>query len=213
MSFYPDSVNKYSRIGKIMELTGWEPRFFYWQYQTVCDYEDKGEGINRYCKDIRKSTVDRAFTKAFGYSSFKDPNGEGKAVIKSEENFAKDGRIVDLPYELGDDEVCQKVLDTYDGEHYRDLRILIVNGTPTLTYEKRKPNRFDGRGCTFHKVRLSEDNRRPIREFCNIIGMDYGELDMLNGYIIDANKTPGGASKVEGLGEEFINAHKPLFRV
>lgn len=219
MSFYPDKPNKYSRIGKIMQLTGWKPRFTYWQYKTVCDYTDKGEGINRYCTDIRKSTVDRAFTQAFGYSSLLDPNGEGKAVIKSEENFAKDGRIISLPYRLKKGEVCQKVIDTFDG-HFIDLRPVIVCGSFVSLIIKRKPVQFLDRRALFELVspedHFTQTEIKNIETFAAGIGMDYGELDFLRdkdgrGYIIDANKTPGGASKVEKLGEDFINAHKPLF--
>lgn len=212
--FYPNKPTKAHRIHRIMQLTGWKPKPFYWQDKTVCDYKDRGEGINRHCKDIRKSTVDKAFTKVFGYSSFVDPSGTGKAVIKSEKNWAHDGRIVELPYELKEGEVCQMYIDTFDGERYNDLRILIIDSEPVLTMQKQKPKMFDSAGADMHIIDMNifnEGIEDLITEFCKEIGMDYGELDMLNGYIIDANKTPGGYKWVDKLGDEFINSHKPLF--
>ena len=217
MTFYPDHPHKQHRIHRIMELTGWKPKFMYWQDKTVCDYKDSGEGINRYCKDIRKSTVDKAFTKVFGYSSFLDPSGTGKAVIKSEENWAKDGRIVELPYKLKEGEFCQRLIETKVGDYYHEERALIIDGKVKGWLIKQKPNRFNSDGCDM-KFTLATDRDFDIQinEFCKEIGMDYGEVDMMIDeagfpYLIDANKTPGGYKWVDKLGDEFINSHKPLF--
>src|SRR5690554_4686192 len=97
MTFHPQQPKKFNRIHWIMKQTGWTPKPWYWKLGTVVDWKDKGEGINRYCKNVSKSHVDRIFTDVFGYSSFIDPKGSGKAVIKSERNAAHDGRIVELP--------------------------------------------------------------------------------------------------------------------
>lgn len=222
MSFYPDTPKKQHRIHRIQQLTGWEPKPFYWQDKTFCNYTDKGEGINRYCRDIRKSTVDKAFTKVFGYSSFADPGGTGKAVIKSEKNWSKDGRIVELPYELKEGEVCQRLIDTWNGEAFVEYRALIINGMVRGFMKKTKPNRFDSAGCKMEYLRGDGESlllqiwrTYNIEKFAKQIGMDYGEIDLLcdgeTPYLIDANKTPGGYKWVDRLGNDFINAHKPLF--
>lgn len=220
MSFYPDKPTRYHRISKIMKLTGWKPKTIYWQDRTVCDYKDRGPGINRQCRDIRKSTVDLCFTQAFGYSSFVDPSGRGRAVVKSEKNYVHDGRVVELPVDLEEGQVCQRLIDTKSMSGYVDARPVIVDGKVVCSMWKQHPHRFNYADSALFMAEeppFTGETIGRIEHFCQLIGMDYGELDMLfddgqgRWYIIDANKTPGGASKVEGLGEKFINAHRRLF--
>lgn len=223
MSYYPDAPNKYSRIGKIARLTGWKPKFTYWQYKTVCNYTDKGEGINRYCRDISKSHVDKCFKAAFGYSSLLSPDGDQKGVVKSEENFSHDGAIKQAPLSLPEGKVFQRLINTHIGQGFIDWRAVIVMGRVAGWIKKTKPERFTDRNVKFEftsEPPFTHLSSRVacVEAFCSEIGMDYGEIDYLVDndtgahYIIDANKTPGGASKVEVLGNDFINAHKHLFQ-
>lgn len=214
MMFYPNKPKHYNRITWVMGRLNVEPDLFYWQAGTYLDFKDIGKGINRNVRDVSKSNVDRIFTEVFGYSSFLDPNGTGEAVIKSEINASHSGRIVELPYKLKEDEVCQRFIDTGLVEY----RVLIVMGKPACMLQKTKVNTFNSNGCTFDLVKdVIEADK--ITLFCGKLGMDYGELDLLideKPYIIDANHCVGGLNKAflsqpERDLEYFAECHRPLF--
>lgn len=195
-------------------------RPFYWYIGTTFNL-DGDNGINRHCTDLSKTHVERCFEAAFGYGSFVDPNGIGKAVIKSEVNAVHDGRVVDLPYQLKDGEICQRLIDTGGSE----WRVVIVWGEVACVMLKEKSGTFSTgakKFNTFPAELFPPDLRQMIKLFCANLEMDYGELDILQDqnddriYIVDANQCPGGGTKefFDQSKDEldlFVKSHAPLF--
>lgn len=221
-TFYPDKPQHWNRIAWVMKQGGYtHKRTFYWHLKTVCDFKDIGEGINRHCRNLSKSHVETCFKETFGYRSFVPPNERGKKVIKSEQNAVHDGRIVEEPYTLKDGEICQRFIDTGLIEH----RPVIVWGEVVCVLVKEKYSTF-GNGAKKFSTKppdiLSQSTRERIKNFCGLLGMDYGELDMLKDrkdgrwYIVDANQCPGGGTPEFFAQSEdelafFVHSHKPLF--
>lgn len=219
MNFYPKKPTKINRITWVVERLGEIDRLFYWLPGTKLSFEDKGEGINRNFKDSSKSNVEKHFKKVFGYGTFIDPKGTGKAVIKSEINARHDGRIVKLPYPLEKGEICQKFIDT----GLLEYRAVIVGGKVGCWIKKDKTELFSNRNCVFTTLQAESyatiEERAKIAEFCTSIGLDYGEIDVLRDekmYIIDVNHCPGGLNRMflkqpEKQKDIFLNAHKELW--
>jgi glutathione synthase/RimK-type ligase-like ATP-grasp enzyme len=110
--------------------------------------------------------------------------------------------------------VYQRLIDNRCSQDLvEDIRLPFVCGAIPLVYVKRRPlaRRFKNLTTADTVVRpeavLSADEIASIRRFCDIMGLDYGELDVLrdrgNGriYIVDANKTPYGPSRVLSVRE------------
>jgi len=221
-SFYPQQPAPWNRISWVMKQGGYtHKKPFYWQIATVCDFKDIGEGINRYCRDLSKTHVEKCFIEAFGYGSFVDPSERSKKVVKSETQAAHDGRIVFEPYTLKEGEICQRYIET----GLKELRVLVINRKAKAVMIKRKKGVFDTGAKSFNTFEpeiLSRSTIDRINHFSELLQMDYGELDVLkdvnNGkfYIVDANQCPGGGTKefFNQSPEELqllIDAHKELF--
>lgn len=166
--------------------------------------------VNLHCRDISKRRVEREFSRVFGYSSFIDPAASrGRGVRKHDRN-ALGGFVVDLPVEPGDagetgEFVYQKFLDSSRGEAMIEYRVPIILGRIPVVYEEHKDLPEREIKTRKQKVELTDagavfspDEITRILSFCNGIGLDFGELDIIRDnddgrvYIIDANKTPGG---------------------
>lgn len=164
--------------------------------------------VNLNCRDISKRCVESHFAQVFGYSSFIDPETSSGRVVKKYDKNASGGFVVELPLEANDDNsefVFQKLLDSSRGDCMIEYRVPIVLGRIPTVYIEYKDLPKDHIKTRKQKIEISEVDQifstneiDQIIEFCNAIGLDFGELDIIRAnddgkiYIIDANKTPGG---------------------
>ena len=168
----------------------------------------RGLLMNFGCTDVSKTRVAEAFEEAFGYGLAVDPAKHvGAAVEKSEENGAHDGRIVQCPMPPKPGRVYQRVVDNrLQGrpELVEDIRTPTVGGKPAIVFLKRRPisERFANANVEVVVANpeqvYSEAELASIERFAQILGLDWGGLDVLRDaqegrlYIVDANKTDMG---------------------
>lgn len=103
--------------------------------------------------------------------------------------------------------ICQKLINNILGEYVVDIRVPFVLGNPVLAYLKLRESsrRFDNANAYARLVMpgevLNADEMRLCQRFCEAIGLDYGELDILRDgregriYIVDATDGPVGPTK------------------
>ena len=187
----------------------------YWEYLTYREEYGflearKKEGmtvLNLYSRDISKKFVDKAFTRAFGYSSFVDPlKHTGKMVQKSDINAVHDGKIIEGPLdEAQEGVVYQKALNNQlDEKAVLDLRLPIIEGVVGFTYLKyreisaRFESYSDRTEVKPSTEVFSEEEIHLLNKFCKEIHLDFGELDIIRNqddgkvYVLDVNNTPQG---------------------
>lgn len=160
--------------------------------------------------DTDKANVEEKFSAVAGYGTFVDPHAaEGLAVVKSKMNARHDGQVRPLPLVAFDPEnfICQRLINNNLDDYVVDIRIPFVLGNPLSAYVKFRDRgrRFDNANSHVRLVAPSEvltvDEISLCQRFCQALGLDYGELDILrdgrNGriYIVDANDTPAGPPK------------------
>ncbi len=185
--------------------------------------------INGTCMDISKERVNRTFEEIFEYPIAVDPRTHvGVCVKKSNLNAQHDGVLVSCPCEPEDGYVYQKLVNPQEENGLvRDMRILIYREAIPYMYYRLK--RLD---CRFDKTQyievsdsrnaLSTSERVDITRFCERLGLEYGELDILRDqddgriYIVDANLTAGGPLRGIHLSpadhDKFLEAHSSAFR-
>lgn len=157
--------------------------------------------LNARCLDISKSTVDRIWREVSGRGLSLDPlTSAGPMVVKSEENAMHDGRIISGPIrERRPGFVYQRLVDNRLGNHFVDLRTVILDGRIVLIYHKRHPedDRFGFSPHTWiaEPDVISVEERDAILVLAARMGLDYGEIDVLRDadgaiYVVDVNKTP-----------------------
>ncbi len=175
--------------------------------------------FNHNCQDVSKTYIDREFLKVFGYCTIIDPlTHSGKCVAKSDLNAQHDGKIIDCPIESKQSGIIyQKLIDNeVEKGKVVDFRVPIFKQTIPVVYRYLKKNlnaeqRFFGYPSLISvdiieptEIFTSEEISK-ILEFCQKIGLDYGELDILKDkqdgriYIIDANNTPSSRLLFEPL--------------
>ena len=166
--------------------------------------------LNMNCNDISKVRVNSVFEEIFGYSLSVDPSKHyGKGVMKLNWNALHKGQVIECPTDPREgDVVYQKLIrnEVADGL-VEDMRVPIFgNKTPFVYLKYRSVNdRLVDREHTNKKATivevsevLSEKELNNIHRFCERIGLDYGEIDVLRDrvdgriYIVDANNTPSG---------------------
>jgi RNAse (barnase) inhibitor barstar len=163
--------------------------------------------INYYCDDISKLKVDRVLKDTFGYSLSIDPLVyQGKAIKKSNFNAMRAAEIITCPIkQVENNFVYQRLVNNdIDDSWVLDLRTPIYGKDIPFVYMKYRSrhNRFDRNSL---KAKIVETNQvftpqetEKILLFCEGMGLDFGELDILrdtidgNLYIVDANNTPMG---------------------
>ena len=165
--------------------------------------------VNAGSVDISKSNVGRRFVEVFGYPLAVDPlTHPGPMVEKSDQNAAHDGRILVGPIppeEVRLDRVYQRVVDNRASEEglVVDHRVPIHGGRIPLVYVKHRPEerRFGNDNAYVHLADpasvFEQDEVERILAFARLMGIDYGELDVLRDrddriYVVDANNTPAG---------------------
>lgn len=163
--------------------------------------------LNIECVDISKRHVDQVFRDVFSYSVEVDPQVfEGPAVRKSNKNYSHDGEVLQLPIDQPDkDSVYNLLVDNrVDGENVEDLRVYIVGGVICCALIKRRPLHLRFSAFTdfaeWVEVEdvLSTSEVARISRFCQLLKLDFGELDVLRDqrsgliYIVDANRCTSG---------------------
>lgn len=166
--------------------------------------------INLDCQDVSKDYTNEVFKQVFGYSLGINPlTYTGKCVAKSNLNAQHDGKILHCPISQAKSGVTyQKLVDNEVEENaVLDYRVPIFKNEIPLVYIYLKKNqnstqRFFGYPSLISveladtQAIFSQDEIEKIISFCQQIGLDYGELDILRDkhnqriYIVDANNTP-----------------------
>ena len=162
-----------------------------------------GKVINLRATNISKTNVQRIQAEVFGYATAIDPlTYRGPCLRKSDVNALHDGVIVQCPIEkLESGFVYEKLIDNMTSAGALDMRVPIFGSILPLVYHKTRS--LEARFLKFHSAKLREtddvlsrDEQAKILRFCQELGLDYGELDVLrdNGdrriYVVDANNTP-----------------------
>lgn len=168
--------------------------------------------LNLYCQDISKRKVEQVWQQVCGYSSLLDPSQhQGKALKKFDDNGKGGGEVIDCPILLSDvDAACvyQALIQTSDADQQMEYRLPYIMGRMPLVFEvlKDDPEHVPERRIQNQFKRsitprpsdevFSELELAQIMQFCQELGFDIGELDILRCrhsqrmYIIDANTTP-----------------------
>ncbi|QHT69441.1 hypothetical protein GXP67_23760 [Rhodocytophaga rosea] len=182
----------------------WEDITFRNEYPLLKELSKRYPIINYNCHDISKKRVEAVFQEIFGYSSFVDPTThQGVCVQKNDLNAKHDGKIIQCPIKHIEPEyIYQKLLSFETADKLvADYRIPIFGSIiPFLVIRYKQP---DTRFTKVVRVSvvdptdlLSKEELENIRLFCQKIGLQYGELDMIRNkedgrlYILDANNTP-----------------------
>ena len=155
--------------------------------------------INGGCCDVTKSHVDKIFAEVFGYSSIIDPTNSHYYLKKSEKQGDKSGEVVEDPHKPEEGYIYQKIINNILGGYRIDYRTHIIGGEIVWVREKWKedivsPELIKSRPAN-DVFMTSEKNK--ILDFCQRIGLNFGELDILKDYssgkiyIVDVNDMPG----------------------
>ncbi|MEX2493362.1 MAG: hypothetical protein WD425_16540 [Nitrospirales bacterium] len=179
-------------------------------FQKMSQAPSKIPIINMHCPDVSKRQVSAAFEKVFGYSVSIDPRVyRGKCVMKSNWNGLHVGKILECPTAIPDGEfVFEKLIDNETGDGLvEDIRVPIFKDTIPFVYIKQRAidDRLVDRKHTAKNVKLSEVSAylseqeiQKTLQFCEALGLDYGEIDVLRNrndgkiYIVDVNTNPAG---------------------
>lgn len=166
--------------------------------------------INRECVDISKSAVDRAWASVSGYSVEVDPlTFDGLMVIKSELNGRHDGRMVEGPTRATRPGfVYQRFVDAVEDGQLIDWRTIVVGSEIVVLMRRAHSARRWFTPATSSPfadaaVEFSAEERAQILGFSALLGLEYGELDVLRDresgriYVLDANRTPQGPADSE----------------
>lgn len=167
--------------------------------------------INGGFKDSSKSAIDVAHRKVFGRGICISPNEidpNTSYVLKSETQAAHDGRVVLGAEIISNDfssSVVQRLIDNRISESVvRDIRVPYIGGEIPFAYIKTRPisHRFSNANkstcVTAVKNVLSDSEIFQIKNFCQYLKLDYGELDVLRDvqdgaiWIVDVNNGPSG---------------------
>lgn len=221
--FYPDLPSQRMIVWRLCVALGWAittnptrraDLVFHWDRgtfarddATLARLARERPVINRACVDISKNAVNEVFRKAFGYAVGVDPRTHvGQCVEKSDLNALHDGQIVVCPLpEPREGCAYQRVIDNVrDDGRIMDIRIPVIGGTIPLAYLRFRPvdRRFRSGNEQVALARvyevLSQSEISDLLRFCELLGLDYGELDVLRDradgriYVVDANPTPFG---------------------
>ncbi len=184
----------------------WEDTAFGARDQVLSRLAATTRVVNLQCQDTSKTRVADVFAQAFGYPLAVDPRTHrGTCVRKSEANAQHDGAIVACPSEREAGFAYQRLLDNeVPGGLVRDMRVPVIGTELPFGYIKYRPVAARFRNLNT-KVELasvadlfSREEVDGIVRFCGVMGLDYGEIDVLRNrederiYIVDVNATPSG---------------------
>lgn len=169
---------------------------------VLTELNKKHTVINYRCGDISKKTVDEFHKKTFGYGISVNPlTHKGIYVKKGDINSLHNGTILTKTERPEPGYVYQLLVNNRIGDELIEFRVPIIGGIP-FVYVKHRP--LDGRFKSKNKrVTITKpedvftpDEHKKILEFCRLIGLECGEMDVLRDsdtkqlYIIDVNNTP-----------------------
>lgn len=245
VAFYPEIPHYVYAIYKICHVLGYkitdkleeadliinfEDKTFRKQDSTFMSLSKKYNAINFRCTDISKKKVEDVHIKVFGYGLFINPvSYKGKFVKKSDENAKHDGIILDKSELPENGFVYQQIINNADRNMVLDLRTPVFKGEIPFVYLKYRSilTRFSNTNSFAEMIDpdkvFSNEEQNKISEFCQEIGLEYGEIDILRDndskkiYIVDVNNTPAGppnhiSKKEYALSlKELSNAFKQAF--
>jgi len=192
-------------------LSGGKRLILRWEDQThgrldarLAELGRTGEVINLRCTDISKKRVDAVHKEVFGYSASVDPLVyEGECVEKSNENGKADGVLVQCPLEEARKGCVYQIRVNcqVDDEFVDEMRTPVFGRTIPFILVKYKrlsaPFSYSVKGSIAEvDACMSPEEVEKVLRFCELIGLDFGELDILRDrtdnriYIVDANNTP-----------------------
>jgi hypothetical protein len=165
--------------------------------------------INFLLKDTSKNFVAKSMEDHFGYSFKIDPEiFNGYCIAKHNGNGTKSCFFLKCPInadEIFDDHCYQKIINYSSKSDFNtlyELRVPIFkNIIPFVFFKTRNRGlRFTSKNRSMDIVpvtsHLSEQEAQEIIMYCQKIGLEYGEIDILRSdedgkiYIIDVNNTP-----------------------
>lgn len=154
-----------------------------------------------------KSHVVSVFEDIFGYSLKANTNIDFNNIVqKSRKNAKHDGVIINLENVIVNNKKYhyEKLLNNEIDNVVVDIRVPYIFGDIPFVYLKfrEKSHRFKNINIYSEITDVfsvfSYEEYEKILDFCKVIELDYGELDILRNYddgkiyIIDANNTPYG---------------------
>jgi len=181
----------------------------YWKFGNVWEPDEWAKDnnlLNVNCSNVTKKRVDEIFTEAFGYSSLVT---SGECIAKRNQNSRHEGIITTAPWDNGqldkyDDDyrVSQKIINNVSGVWAVDYRVyrfkdhLFVAEFKKYAFYQRF--RSTAKRTTFYHIDevFSQAEVNNILYFCDLAGLDFGELDVLRDddkiYIIDMGRISAG---------------------
>ena len=151
--------------------------------------------INGRLKDVSKEKVNNVHMDIFGYDMAIDPETfRGSYVRKTNLQGDKSGKVFRLPQKREPGYVYHKLIDNVEGGFRIDYRVHVIDGEIVWIRKKWK-RQIIGPGVVRSEISdLKKSEKRKILEYCEAIGLDFGELDVLKDekiYIVDVNDIPG----------------------
>ena len=203
--FFQEAIDKNFDIGWF-----WDPRITI--SKTVPKIRERSKKvrlINFFLKDTSKDFVAKTVEEHFGYTFKVDPNTyQGYCIAKHNGNGTKSCFFLKCPInadEIFHDHCYQKIIN-FSSPTERDvlfeIRVPIFRNIIPFVFFKRRSKglRFTSknRSMTISKALdyLSAEECESIISYCQKVGLEYGELDILRCdesgkiYIIDVNNTP-----------------------
>lgn len=217
---------------KVDLVMSWEDCTFRRSFDVLERLSERRPVLNLKCWDISKRKVDEAHRAVFGYGLALNPlEHQGPCVKKSNLNAMHDGAVIRCPVEEVDaGAVYQRVVNNVaDGVYVEDIRVPVFGESIPFCYLKRRPvqDRFGNENTSAHLCEtgavLSPSEAELLLCFCRVMGLDYGELDVLRDaddmrlYVVDVNNTPFGPPNhldegsarvaLERLSEAFVSSY------
>lgn len=212
-------INDLRRAKNAATIVFWEDKTFATAYPEIQTLSEDRQIVNIHCKDISKKHVDEVFGKVFGYKTIIDPiTFKGTCVKKGDVNAAHDGTIVECPVNNPEPGfIYQKLINNKVNDQFiEDIRVPVFGNEIPFVYVKHRPigTRFGSINNSVvvaeTKEIFNEQEISNIMTVCNLMGLDYGELDILrdrdNGriYIVDVNNTPGGPPNKLSVSDQLM---------
>jgi len=182
------------------------------------------DAINGYFYNELKTYVSEVHYDVFGYTWEVDPLRHiGMALKKSNFNAVKYGEYVQCPRDREKDFVFARIIDTQlPNFKKRDIRVVWMNGIKFIVAKDKQPDEpFKTLSTTeYNEIEdpFTANEIDKISEFCYMINLDYGEIDILRSnydnriYIVDVNNLPGyGWLKDKVWLQRYSDAFKESF--
>lgn len=198
---------------------------FHWNYSDLNETPEELYDLWASCKtvfnvhlnNVTKKHVDECFTEAFGYSSLVDPETHPGPFITKRNAQSRGNVQLAFPGNL---HVINDGLYKYD-PNYRIMQRIIRTETQgwcseyrylkfgdesfvvkkSKTIADRYRSNADVYKCMETKDVFSESQIEKIDDFCDAMGLDFGEVDILPEnstgrlYIVDVNNIAGGTNE------------------